>query len=152
MANLVADGTELQTVSGGYWFEISEGGLDSHPEVRGVDTIIPGRSGRVARDRVADSRTVILHGVCWGDGSTPRTSYRTRMDTLRGIFSPTAAPFDLVIYPTARGVGGGLATGTTATLNVRFLRFTGPPAIGDSVRMLDIECECIDSPPNWVIA
>lgn len=149
MPRLVASTLELQDLNNGYWFEIREGGLDAVPTVRGEDTVIPGRSGQVARSRIADTLPVTLHGFVWGASGT---QYRTRMAALRAIFSPTALPFSLTIHPDAVGNGGRVGTGTTATLNVRCLRFTGPAAVGDQVREFEIECVCIDSPPQWVIA
>jgi hypothetical protein len=154
VANLVADTLELQDLDAGYWVTISTGGLDASPTVRGVDTVIPGKSGRIARDRKADTLNIILHALVTGEGSTHaaiRVSYLSRMTALRAIFDPTADPFSLTIHPTAVAVGGKIGDSQTATLNVRFLRFTGPPAIGDEVREFDIECECVDSPPAWVI-
>ena len=152
MPRLVASSLELQDVSAGYWFEITRGGLDSSFEVRGSDTIIPGKAGREARDRTADSMPVVLHGIVFGTSGDMGVSYLAKMDALRAVFDPTAAPFTLTIHPDAVGVGGKVGAGETATLNVRFLRFVGPPAAGDKVRQLDIECECIDSPPEWVIS
>lgn len=155
MANFVASSLELQDLSAGYWVTISVGGLDAVPIVRGEDTIIPGKSGRVARVRKADVLTITLHAFVTGTGSTHaavRESYLSRMTALRAIFDPTADPFSLTIHPTAEAVGGKVGTGQTATLNVRFLRFTGPGSIADEAREFDIECECVDSPPAWVIA
>lgn len=150
----MASTLEMQDLTAGRWFEISAGGLDAASTVRGSDTVIPGKAGSVVRNRVSEALTVVLHGILFGDvgATSARESYRTRMAALKAIFDPTAVPFALTIYPDATGVGGGLAAATTATLNVRFLRFTGPPAIGDEVRQIDIECECVDSPPAWVIA
>ena len=152
MPRLVADTLELQDLSAGYWFEITRGGLDSSFEVRGSDTIIPGKAGRQARDRTADSMPVVLHGIVFGISGDMGESYLSRMTALKAVFDPTADPFTLTIHPDAAGVGGKLSSGQSATLNVRFLRFVGPPAAGDQVRTLDIECESIDSPPEWVIA
>ena len=104
-------------------------GLDANPTVRGEDAVIPGLAGQVARTRIADTLAVTLHGIVWG---TSGTEYRTRMASLRAIFSPTVSPFSLTIHPDAVGNGGRVASGTTATLNVRFLRFTGPPRGGGS--------------------
>lgn len=151
MPRLVAGGLELQDTTAGYWFEISQGGLDSSYEVRGSDTIIPGKAGREARDRTADSMPVVLHGIIFGTTGDIGVSYLAKMDALKAVFDPTADPFPLTIHPDAAGVGGKLGVGETASLNIRFLRFVGPPAAGDQVRQLDIECECIDSPPEWVV-
>lgn len=156
MANFVADGTlELQDQANGYNVTISVGGLDDVATVRGEDMVFPRKTGRTARDRKADFLTIIMPAKVWGDGAThalARASYLARMAALKAIFDPEALPFSLTIHPTAKAVGGKIADDETATLNVRFLRFTGLPAIGDTLREFDIECECIDSPPAWVIS
>lgn len=155
MANFVADTLELQDPTNGYMGTISAGGLDSIPTVRGEDDIVPGASGRVTRTRVGDSLPVVIHMLVMGSGSTHDAiaeSYLTRMTALKDVFDPTADPFTLTIHPTAKAVGGKVASGKTATIKVRCLRFVGPPAIGDEVREFDIECESVDSPPVWVIA
>jgi len=151
MARLVADSTlELQAPSSGYYFEIIEGGLDAHPSVRGDDVTIPGKSGRTAMNRVADVRDIVLHGIVFGEasgGTSVSESFRSRMDALLAIFDPTEDPFSLTIHAPLHG----LAAGSSASLNVRFLRFVTRQA-GEHYRYMDIECECIDSPPDWVVA
>lgn len=145
---------ELQDISNGYWFEITQGGLDGIFDVRGSDTIIPGKDGREVRSRTADSMTVVLHGMVFGTpgGAGVSGSYSARMAELKDVgFYPVTDPIPLTIHPDAVGVGGRVGAGETATLNVRFLRIVGPPAVGDQVRQFDIELECVDSPPEWVI-
>ena len=150
MSRIVAGGLEMQDIASGRWFEISVGGLDSSPEVRGSNVTIPGKTGQTHMAKVADSFPVTLHGIIFGD--TAGTSYLDRMTVLRAVFDPTADPFNIVVHPDARGVGGRLGTGQTATITVEFLRFVGPPAVGDEVRVLDIECVCYSDPIGWQIA
>lgn len=151
MARLVADSTlELQDPTNGYYFEIREGGLDAHPSVRGVDSTVPGKPGQVVRNRVAHQRMVVLHGLVMGDpgmGTTAPESFRTRMDALKAIFDPTEDPFPLTIHAPLHG----LTTGSTASLNVRFVRFVSSD-FSEHFRLMDIECLCIDDPPDWVVA
>lgn len=154
MSKLVAVSTELQDLSAGYWFEITVGGLDGMADARRTTITVPGKPGLTYGGGVAESMTVVLHGVVFGTaggGDTARQSYLSRMTALLAIFNTTAAPFALTIHPDARGVGGQLGTGETATLNVIFDRLTGPPAVGDEYREIDLECRCIDDPPEWVI-
>lgn len=151
MARIVADGLELQDLAAGFWFEITHGGLDSSPVVRGENVVIPGKTGQTHMDKVADHWPVTLHGIVFGVGATPRQDYLDNMYSLRAVFDPLADPFNIVVHPDAVGVGGGLVTGETATITVEFLRFVGPPALGDQVRSLDIECVCYSDPIGWVI-
>lgn len=147
MSELVADGLELRAPTSGYFFEIKVGGPDAHASVRGEDVIIPGKSGRVAMSRVRDVRLVTLYGIVMGEeggGDTARESFRTRMDALKAVFDPVEAPFPLTIHSPLHGVSG------TATLNVRFLRFVDMDH-SEAYRVMDIECECVDDPPEWVI-
>jgi hypothetical protein len=60
------------------------------------------------------------------------------------VFDPVEPPFPLTIHSPLHGVSG------TATLNVRFLRFV-ESAHSEVYRIMDIECECVDDPPEWVI-
>jgi hypothetical protein len=148
MARLLAESLELQDVASGYYFEIRAGGLDDVPSVRGSDTIIPGKAGREFRDRVADLMPVTLHGIVFGAASgadSAEESYRLRAAALKAVFDPTADPFPITIHAPLEGLPSG-----TATLNVRFLRFVVGHQ-GAYFRIMDIECECIDSPPEWVV-
>ena len=148
MARLVADSLELQSVSNGYMFEITQGGLDAHPDVRGSDTIIPGKAGREFRDRITDVRPITLHGIVMGaEGSSTAESFRTRMDALKLVFDPVEDPFPLTIHAPLHG----LTTGESATLNIRFLRFVSI-SFNEHYRLMDIECECVDSSPEWVVS
>jgi hypothetical protein len=147
MSRLVADSLELQDASAGYYFEIRQGGLDGHPEVRGSDVTIPGKPGQTWMPKVAHARPVTLHGIVMGQssmGTTTAESFRTRMDALRGVFDPAAEPFPLTIHDPLHGVSG------TATINVVFLRFVNH-AWSEHFTVMDIECVCIDDPPEWVI-
>lgn len=152
MARIVAASIEMQDLTNGRWFEISAGGLDSFPVVRGENVVLPSKPGHTYMPKVEDHTLVTLHGMVFGGGATPATDYLDKMAALRTAFDPTSGTFDIVVHPDAAGVGGKLATGETATITVEFLRFTGPPAVGDQVRTFDIECIAIGDPPTWVVA
>jgi hypothetical protein len=151
MSRIVAGGLEMQDITNGRWFGITVGGLDAVVVPRGENVVIPGKTGQIWMPKVADLMPVTLHGVVFGTNSTPRVDYLDKMDAIRAVFDPLDAPFNIVVHPDAVGVGGKLATGETATITVEFLRFTGPPAVGDEVREFDIECQCISDPMGWVI-
>jgi hypothetical protein len=151
MSRIVAGGLEMQDITNGRWFGITVGGLDAVVVPRGENVVIPGKTGQIWMPKVADLMPVTLHGVVFGTNSTPRVDYLDKMDAIRAVFDPLDQPFNIVVHPDAVGVGGKLATGETATITVEFLRFTGPPAVGDEVREFDIECQCISDPMGWVI-
>lgn len=94
--------TDLNTFSGGqprFVFQVARG-LDDSPEVRGTDTIIPGRAGRTARSRVFDRRVIEIEGWVFGVGTTHAAQtddFRDAMETLRSIFDPTAAAATLTV-------------------------------------------------------
>jgi hypothetical protein len=150
MSRIVAGGLEMQDITNGRWFGITVGGLDAVVVPRGENVVIPGKTGQIWMPKVADLMPVTLHGVVFGTNSTPRVDYLDKMDAIRAVFDPLDAPFNIVVHPDAVGVGGKLATGETATITVEFLRFTGPPAVGDEVREFDIECQCISDPMGCV--
>lgn len=75
-------------------------GLDDSPDVRGEDTVIPGTAGRTARNRVRDRRIIEIEGYVIGVGATDALQtddFRDAMETLRTLFSPTAAAANLVV-------------------------------------------------------
>lgn len=151
MARIVADGLELQDIANGRWFEISVGGLDGVPEVRGSNVTIPGKTGQTILPKVADAWPVVLHGLIFGTSGSPAEDYLDRMDALRAVFDPIGGAFNIVVHPDAVGVGGRLNGVQTATITVEFQRFVGLPAAGDSVRELDIECVCYSDPIGWQV-
>jgi hypothetical protein len=68
------------------------------PEVRGTDTIVPGLTGRIARNRVGDRWLIELEGMVAGTGATEalqRSSFLALADTVRTLFDPTAMPATL---------------------------------------------------------
>lgn len=151
MANIVADGLELQSLTNGCWFEITVGGLDASPTVRGENVTLPSKTGQTWMTKKADHMLVTLHGIVFGTGATPQADYLDKMDALKAVFDPLSEPFNIVVHPTAAGVGGRLTGAQTATITVEFLRFVGPPAVGDEVRVFDIECRCISDPIGWQV-
>jgi hypothetical protein len=65
---LTFDGTDVQRSDLGIFLELVRG-LGEPPEVRGVDVVIPARSGRYVRNRVADRLVIELRGYVMGTGA-----------------------------------------------------------------------------------
>lgn len=119
-------------------------GLNEVPEVRGVDTVIPGAPGRRPRNRVVDVQPIELAG--WVQGSTSETTeagrleaYRDTVKFLRELFSPTRDPAQLAIT---------LEDGTTAYRQARPLTIVwgDPPVPG--VQEISVALEAVDE--DWL--
>lgn len=135
-------GTDVQQNPIGIFLEIARG-LNEVAEVRGSDTVVPGLAGRVSRNRVADRRTIELRGLVAGSGATEaaqRSSFRTLVNTVRTLFSPTAAPANLVAT---------LENGTTGTIAARTLPTLLWDQLGPSVARVSIELESVA--PDWTV-
>ena len=83
MAELTYDGQDIRqaaarTSGSGIFFDLVAG-YSEPANVRGVDTIIPGLAGRTARDRVRDTRRIVLEGYVVG---TSASDWRSKTDTL----------------------------------------------------------------------
>lgn len=121
-------------------------GLDNGPQVRGVDTVIPGLAGRVPRNRIRDVRKIELEGFIQGVGSddaAQKADFRAAIEELRALFDPTLTPGTLVV---------ALEDGGTATISARTMPEEpewGPDNI-PSYRTLSVELEAVGS--DWVIA
>lgn len=152
MARLVLGGLELQDTAAGIWFDVVEGGLDDLPMWAGEDDDVLEASGREPGEWIRTIRPLTLFGHVWGVGATPalsRAAYRAKVDALMGkmVISTLVA---LVAHPPNEG----LSSGQTATLsNLRPLGSKPGPIRGwDGARAFELKYECIDSPPEWVIA
>ena len=139
-------GSDLNTISGStprltFWLVR---GLDELPEVRGLDTVIPGAAGRVARNRIRDIRTIEIQGHIAGVGSTAAAQtddFRDAMETLRALFDPTAAAATLVV---------GLEDGTrSASINCRPVN-SMTRYVSDVGAEMNVELEAIGS--DWSIS
>lgn len=151
MARLLIGGLEIQTRTGGYWFDVVDGDPFDLAEWVGEDDEVMGATGRAAGAWLADTRPVRLHGTVWGDGATAaliRASFKSRMDALKAKMSP-ATPVSIVAHPP----NFALATGTTATLSsCRPERIVPVRSGGWEWREMNLELRSIASPPDWVIA
>lgn len=91
------DGTDLQPSNLSFSLEIVAG-LDDAAEVRGEDTIVPYRAGRIPRPRRFDRRRILLVGWVMGQGDdqeSRRLDYRSSRRILAELFDPEAAVADL---------------------------------------------------------
>lgn len=114
-------------------------GLDNGPQVRGVDTIIPGTAGRTARNRVRDIRRIVLEGWIAGTGAShdaQRDDFRAIIEELRALFDPTLSPGELSV---------ALEDGGTATIDARTMPEEpewGPDLL-PTYRELSVELEAV---------
>ena len=149
VAEHASDSLELQNLTDRrYWGEIVVGGLDSRPTVRGTNTVVPGRPGQTYRPKRQHEFPLTIRLFVSGVSGTP---YLTVMDDLHEVFL-LGAEVDLTLHPDATGVGGRVPAGSIATTTVEVLRFTGLPAAGDEVRVVEIECAGITDPLGWTVA
>jgi hypothetical protein len=150
MPRLTFGGVELQRPEDNYevYFEFSDGGPSDYTyEVRGDDTVIPGKDGQMVRDRKADHLGIVLVGWVEGQGSThtaKREDYVALMSVLGAVLDPVLDPQELIAYPPVDGVPD------PRMLLARFLRKTGPTKTGEYFRRMTLYFECIDDPPVWV--
>jgi hypothetical protein len=97
---LLAAGENVQRDDLSVWLRIKRG-LNEHPTVRGEDSIVPGREGRVSRNRIADKLDIELEGWVQPDsvlyeGETEQESFRANVEFVKGIFDPTDPPITLI--------------------------------------------------------
>lgn len=135
---LIWDGFDLQRPDLDILFEITEG-LDSLPEMRGEDQVIPFRSGRLAAPRLADRRPVVVTGWIAGPaGSSAAVIYRGYLDSLKSRLDPTGPPGILVAT---------LEDGSKRWISAVPRNLIGGDALGSDFRAFSIEWEALD--PYW---
>lgn len=119
-------------------------GLDDIAAVRGIDTVVPGLTGRIPRARVKDVLPIELAGLVMGAGDTEilrRASYRTTVAMLQVLFDPSLAPGDLVVEA---------EDGTTYTIAARPISMVWGTEDVPCVRELSVALESVD--PDWTVA
>jgi len=139
---LTFDSVDIQFADFGIFLEIREG-LNEPAQVRGVDIIVPGADGRVARNRRKDTRRVVLAGWVMGNGTdtaTARSNYRSNVETIETLFALDAAPAVLVAT---------LENGVQKSLNARTLNVIYSPQIASELDYLTIELEAVG--PDWAV-
>lgn len=138
---LVAGGVDLTRSDGRLLFQPTRG-LNDVPEVRGIDTIVPGLPGRVPRDRVLDRLVVEAEGMVIGAGSTEsaqRTDFRALVDDIRALMDPTQSPYDIVIT---------VEDGSSRTITARPVNVVWGPADLPSYRTASLQWEGVDA-TDW---
>lgn len=144
MTELEFDSVDLRRADRSMRFYIANGWLDEPPDVRGVDTTVPGRSGRTRRNRVRDVRTVVLNGLL--EAQTWEGLLSMELE-LASVWDPTADPAYLVVT----GPYLGLEDGETATLLCVTVNVAPGEVTSPFMRKYSWQLESIDSPPDWVI-
>lgn len=132
---------DLQRSDFSVFLEIIKG-LNDLPSVRGTDVVVPGLTGRIVRNRVADKRDIVLSGFVRGVGGSPtessdRAAFRVVMDEMRTLFDPTLTPGDLIAT---------LENGSTARIAARTLNLIEDNQL-PTLSKINVELESVA--PNW---
>lgn len=144
ITDLTFGGVDLQRVDLSVHLVVISG-LYELPMVRGTDRIVPHRTGRTFRSRVADTRKIMLEGYVTGQGDTDAEvldDFAELMLLMGSTFDPTADPAALA---------GTLPNGRTISILARAV----PPMLIDEVARsraarLNIELESVV--PDWTIS
>lgn len=143
--------TDLQAADFGIFLEIVRG-LNERPLPRGVDLTVPGRAGRIVRNRKADVLVIELRGHVLGTGAATTgaetvggANTTLSADTIAGAFTVTVASATSIAdgdylrvgdagETEIRQVATGGVSGTTITLTAALGRAHDA---GDQVREVD---------------
>lgn len=129
---LTVGGVDVQVLDG-IFLEIVRG-LNEPPSVRGSDTIVPGRAGRITRNRQDDVWTIELRGYVAGN---TQSAFRTNAKSIRALFDPKVL----------RTVVATLEDGTTATITARTLNTVWDQGMPEWANV-SIEMEAVE---DWLI-
>lgn len=133
------DGFDCQQVDLQIFIEIIKG-LNEVPSVRGTDSIVPALAGRAEGLRINDVLKIELAGFVRADpalttAADQQASYRTNMDTVRGLFATNRLRADLVAT---------LEDGTQRTISARPLNMIVQEVIASIFVYVSIELEGYD--------
>lgn len=142
MAELSFDSQDIRqsaarSSQSGIFFDLVSGYAEK-ATARGVDTVIPGASGRVERNRVKDGRRIVLEGYVVG---TSASDWRSKTDTLMAKMDPSLDSKNLVITDSYLGVSG------TKTIACRVVNVVGGPIVAQKFQTWSIELESVA--PDW---
>jgi hypothetical protein len=142
-AVLSYDATPLTTSVGGMPRLITrlDRGLDTSPEVRGQDTVIPGAVGQVPRARVWHQRTIELEIIVMGTGTTESLQLadtRAALDALAALLDPTRDPAVLVVE---------LEDGSTRSISARPVNVLHDDGEVPTRRTLSVELVAVEG--DW---
>lgn len=138
---LTFDGTDIQQNPFGIFLEIKRGMYEG-PEVRGTDTVVPARTGRIARNRVADRWIIELEGYVSGIGAdeeAQREHFLDLADTIGALFDPTAMPATL---------SAAMQDGGTRTIEARTLPTVLWDQVVPSLARVNIQLEAVEA---WIV-
>lgn len=152
---LTARGTAIQQAgalppAAAYWFDLLKGLPWVPADVRGKDTVAPGRRGRYPGNRVDDTRRLLLEGYIRGVGSTPAErsmSWADNCNLILPLFAMDGNPWELAVSP---GTENYLGLATPATIQVRTLDIMEGP-IRSRMSYQEFSIELISIDPDWVI-
>lgn len=146
MADLSFGGTDIHDRTG-IFFDIVAG-FRGVAEVRGTDSVIPGKAGRTARSRVKDRRLIRLHGYIRGVGATlvaAQQDFYTNTEAAKTLFDPDDAAKALV----ASDPYMGLSSSATATITARVLNVIEGREVSGTFQEWDVVLEAVGDPPDW---
>lgn len=138
---LTFDSTDIQQNPIGIFLEIKRGMYEG-PEVRGSDTVVPSRTGRIARNRVADRWVIELEGYVAGRGATEaaqREHFLDLVDIVRALFDPTSLPATL---------SAEMQDGGTRTIEARTLPTVLWDQVVPSMARVSVQLEAVE---DWVV-
>lgn len=118
---LTFGGTDVQQNPIGIFLEIYRG-LNEVPSVRGIDTVVPGLAGRIARNRVVGVLAIELRGMVRGTGN--------EIETVTITGGPTSGTFTLTF---AGQTTSGIAWNASAATVQAALEALSNVAPGDVV-------------------
>jgi hypothetical protein len=139
VVSLVWDGHDLCRPDLDVFFDIAEG-LDSLPETRGEDQLVPFRAGRLSTLRLPHRRPVVANGHVMGpSGSTSRAAFRAYVDEVKGWMDPTIGE---------RILAATLEDGSTRWITCAARNILPGEGLGGDYRAMSLEWEAV-SDPLW---
>lgn len=117
--------------------------------VRGKDDVIVGKTGRLRLNRIHDRLIIPIGGWMFGIGDT----MEERWDDLNVSMTELRDAFDLTITDTLVVTAPyvGVASGSVQ-LNARPINVVYGDILSIATVKVDIELECVDSPPEWTVS
>ena len=146
MAELTGDGHDLRRPDRSVWFWIQRGWFDDPAEVDGENDIIAEAEGEVVRGRKRRRRKLELRGQI--EAATDADFLALILELEPFLFNLAADPWPLVAADQYRG----LASGQTATINVRSVNVAPSDSQLTFRRGYSVGLLSVDSAPEWVLA
>jgi hypothetical protein len=128
--------TNIRTAHGIFLDLVS--GYFEPAEVRGIDVVVPGASGRTVQSRVKDKRTIMLTGYVEGSDAA---DWESKTTTLMTAMDRSAAP------PTLTVANSYLGTTGSHTIAARCVNLVPGPIIAGRFQRWSIELESVA--PDW---